>query len=261
MELSEQKIGQIFQEKTKYFRPAYGPISSDKPSLDKGPKDIPATIISLPQPRIDVGPNLWEVLLKRRSNRDYSHVPLPLEELANLLWATQGITDQPFSSWYRTAPSAGALHPVDTYLIVNRVEGLESGIFFLHVQDFSLERKRQGDFSRQIARAALDQDMAREAAVVFVWVAVIHRSRQKYRQRAYRYIYLDCGHIGQNLYLAATAMGLGCCGIAAFFDDEVNNLIEVDGVEETVIYLATVGKRKDLNKKCKMKIDDLVKSL
>ena len=172
MELSEQKIGQIFQEKTKYFRPAYGPISSDKPSLDKGPKDLPATIISLPQPRIDVGPNLWEVLLKRRSIRDYSHVPLPLEELANLLWATQGITDQPFSSWYRTAPSAGALHPIDTYLVVNRVEGLEAGIYFLHVRDFSLERKSQGDFSRQIARAALDQDMAREAAVVFVWVAV-----------------------------------------------------------------------------------------
>lgn len=243
MELSEQKIGQIFQEKTKYFRPAYGPISSDKPSLDKGPKDLPATIISLPQPRIDVGPNLWKVLLKRRSIRAYSHSPLPLEKLSNLLWATQGITDQPFSSWYRTAPSAGALHPIDTYLLVNRVEGLGSGIYFLHVQDFSLERKSQGDFSRQIAQAALDQHIAREAAVVFIWVAVIPRSRQKYRQRAYRYIYLDCGHIGQNLYLAATAMGLGCCGIAAFFDDEVNNLVGVDGQEETAIYLATVGKR------------------
>jgi SagB-type dehydrogenase family enzyme len=104
--------------------------------------------------------------------------------------------------------------------------------------------KNRGDFSLQIAQAALDQDIAREAAVVFVWVAVIDRSRQKYRQRAYRYIYLDCGHIGQNLYLAATAMGLGCCGIAAFFDDEVNNLIEVDGLEETAIYLASVGKKR-----------------
>jgi SagB-type dehydrogenase family enzyme len=103
--------------------------------------------------------------------------------------------------------------------------------------------KNKGDFSLQIAQAALDQDIAREAAVVFVWVAVIHRSRQKYRQRAYRYIYLDCGHIAQNLYLAATAMGLGCCGIAAFFDDEVNNLIEADGLEETAIYLATVGRK------------------
>ena len=243
MELPEQNIGQIFQKKTKYFRPAYGPISADKPSLDISPKPLPSQIISLPQPRIDIGPNLWEVLLKRRSIRDYSHIPLSLQELSTLLWATQGITDQSFSSWYRTAPSAGALHPIDTYLVVNRVEGLKSGIYFLHVLDFSLKRKSQGDFSRQIAHAALDQDIAQEAAVVFVWVAVIHRSRQKYRQRAYRYIYLDCGHIGQNLYLAATAMGLGCCGIAAFFDDEVNSLIEVDGQEETAIYLATVGKR------------------
>jgi SagB-type dehydrogenase family enzyme len=127
--------------------------------------------------------------------------------------------------------------------VVNRVEGLDPGVYFLNVTDFSLERKNKGDFSLPIAQAALDQDIAREAAVVFIWVAVIHRSRQKYRQRAYRYIYLDCGHIAQNLYLAATAMGLGCCGIAAFFDDEVNNLIEADGLEETAIYLATVGKK------------------
>ena len=246
MEPLEQKIGQIFQEKTKYSRSAYGPISSDQPSLDKRPKPLPSPIISLPQPRIDIGPNLWQVLLKRRSIRDYSPIPLSLEELSNLLWATQGITDQSFSSWYRTAPSAGALHPIDTYLVVNRVEGLEAGIYFLHVRDFSLKRKSQGDFSRQIAHAALDQDIAREAAVVFVWVAVIHRSRQKYRQRAYRYIYLDSGHIGQNLYLAATAMGLGCCGIAAFFDDEVNALVEVDGLEETAIYMATLGKKEGI---------------
>ena len=243
MEFSEQEFGLIFQEKTKYFRPGQRPLSSDKPKPGKRSKPLSSATISLSGSRIEAGPDIWEVLLKRRSIRDYSLAPLSLEELANLLWATQGITDQPLSPWYRTAPSAGALHPIDTYLIVNRVEGLESGIYFLDVQDFSLERKGQGDFSRQIAQAALNQDMAREAAVVFVWVAVIRRSLQKYRQRAYRYIYLDCGHIGQNLYLAATAMGMGCCGIAAFFDDEVNNLLGVDGREETAIYLATVGKR------------------
>jgi SagB-type dehydrogenase family enzyme len=108
---------------------------------------------------------------------------------------------------------------------------------------FGLEKKRIGDYSSRIAAAALDQEVARAAAVVFVWVAVIHRSRQKYQQRAYRYIYLDCGHIGQNLYLAATSMDLGCCGIAAFYDDEVNDLVGVDGQEETAVYLAAVGKK------------------
>jgi SagB-type dehydrogenase family enzyme len=239
MDFTGQNIGQTFQQETKYARPSSLARATEKTAEAASPQ-----IISLPSPSLETGPNFWKVLQQRRSIRDYTPAPLTLEELSNLLWATQGITEKAFSPWYRTVPSAGALHPIDTYLVVNRVEGLDPGIYFLNVTDFSLEGKNKGDFSLQIAQAALDQDIAREAAVVFVWVAVIPRSRQKYRQRAYRYIYLDCGHIGQNLYLAATAMGLGCCGIAAFFDDEVNNLIEVDGLEETAIYLASVGEKR-----------------
>jgi len=243
MQFSEQRIGEQFQEQTKYARYSPRQISSAKKSLPRPLKPSSPQLISLSQPHLNIGPNLWEVLLHRRSIREYSKVPLSMEELSNLLWATQGITVNASYPWYRTAPSAGALHPIDTYLVVNRVEGLEAGICFLRVQDFSLEVRNKGDFSRQIARAALDQEMAQAAAVVFVWVAVIGRSRQKYRQRAYRYVYLDCGHLGQNLYLAATAMDLGCCGIAAFYDDEVNELVGVDGHEETAIYLATVARK------------------
>jgi len=238
MEIFEPPIGQRFQQETKYIRPSYLSNSSAKPA-----KTVASRIISLPSPSLEAGMNIGEVFHKRRSIRDYTQVPLTLKELSSLLWATQGITEKAFSPWYRTVPSAGALHPIDTYLVVNRVEGLHPGIYFLDVAGFVLETRKEGDFSLPIARAALEQEMARAAAVVFVWVAVIERSRQKYRQRAYRYIYLDCGHIGQNLYLAATAMGLGCCGIAAFFDDEVNDLVGVDGQEETAIYLATVGKK------------------
>jgi SagB-type dehydrogenase family enzyme len=238
MDFTGQEIGQRFQQETKYARPSSFAGTAGKTAEAASPQ-----IISLPAPSLEAEPNFWKVLQQRRSIRDYTPAPLALKELSNLLWATQGITEKAFSPWYRTVPSAGALHPIDTYLVVNRVEGLDPGLYFLNVTDFSLEMKNSGDFSLQIAQAALDQDIAREAAVVFVWVAVIHRSRQKYRQRAYRYIYLDCGHIAQNLYLAATAMGLGCCGIAAFFDDEVNNLIEADGLEETAIYLATVGRK------------------
>jgi len=243
MELSEQKIGQRFQQETKYVRPTHSPGSLDEMRPVKIPEPSSPKSILLPQPQMDNGASLWKVLLKRRSTRDYSKAPLSISELSNLLWATQGITEEASSPWYRTVPSAGALHPIDTYLVSNRVEGLDSAVYFLNVTGFSLEMKRKGYFPLQIAQAALDQEMAQAAAVVFVWVAVIRRSSQKYRQRAYRYIYLDCGHIAQNLYLAATAMGLGCCGIAAFFDDEVNNLVGVDGQEETAIYLATVGKK------------------
>jgi SagB-type dehydrogenase family enzyme len=238
MESSEQKIGQRFQQGTKYTRP-----SSLAGSAERAAEPVSSRMISLPAPSLETGPNFWKILKRRRSSRDYTLAPLSVSEMSNLLWATQGITQEASSPWYRTVPSAGALHPIDTYLVSNRVDGLDPGVYFLNVTGFSLEMKRKGDFSQQIARAALDQEMAQAAAVVFVWVAVISRSSQKYRQRAYRYIYLDCGHIGQNLYLAATAMGLGCCGIAAFFDDEVNNLVGVDGQEETAIYLATVGKK------------------
>ena len=239
MDSADLPIGQRFQEETKYSRPYLSP------SPERALETVSSRRISLPSPSLRTGPSLWKVLRKRRSIRDYTSHPLTLQELSSLIWATQGVTEKAFAPVYRTAPSAGALHPIDTYLIVHRAEGLEPGIYFLEVADFSLAIRKKGDFSRPIARAALDQDIGQAAAVVFVWVAVIRRSRQKYRQRAYRYIYLDCGHIGQNLYLAATAMNLGCCGIAAFFDDEVNDLIGVDGQEETAIYLAAVGKKEE----------------
>jgi SagB-type dehydrogenase family enzyme len=239
MDSSEQKIGQRFQQETKYFRPSHRAKGQEK----RGERPGRATV-SLPSPPLESGPNFWKVVQKRRSFRDYTDEPLNLQELSTLLWATQGVTEKAFSPWYRTVPSAGALHPIDTYLVVNRAEVFDPGVYLLNVPDYSLELKKGGDFSLPIAQAALEQEMAGSAAVVFVWVAVIERSRQKYRQRAYRYIYLDCGHIAQNLYLAATAMDLGCCGIAAFFDDEVNELVGVDGQEETAIYLATVGKKR-----------------
>jgi SagB-type dehydrogenase family enzyme len=238
MDSTDLKIGERFQEETKYFRPSAVSTRPDQKSGSFAPRTI-----SLPPPEISADPGLWEVLRKRRSTREYSQEPLSLQELANLLWAIQGVTVKAPAPWFRTAPSAGALHPIDTYLIANRTTGLASGIYRLKVEEFALESKKIGDFSVRIAEAALDQDIARKAAVVFVWVAVIQRSRQKYRQRAYRYIYLDSGHLVQNLYLAATAMDLGCCAIAAFFDEEVNQIVGVDGTEETAVYLATIGKK------------------
>lgn len=240
MEDSLFNIGELFQEKTKYFRSVHKtplPLGKKTP-----PHDLTITTFSLPKPFFDQAVDFGEILQRRRSIRDYQQTPLSLKELANLLWATQGLTGRRPSPWYRTVPSAGALHPIDTYIIVHRVEELPAGIYFFRVAEFSLQEIKRGDFSSQITRAALGQEMVMNAAVVFIWVAVIARSRQKYRQRAYRYIYLDCGHIGQNLYLAATAMNLGCCSIGAFFDDEVNTLLDIDGQEETTIYLASVGK-------------------
>ncbi len=238
MRRTANTIGRRFQEETKYARSLRGGIPA--PPLSRGgQKTIP-----LEKVLMDKTPALWELLSRRRSVRNYALAPLSAGEISRLIWAAQGVTQAADSPSYRTAPSAGALHPIDTYLIVNRVEGLEPGIYFLNVPAFALEMRNRGDFSPRIAAAALEQPAVKEAAVIFLWAAVIHRCAQKYRERAYRYIYLDCGHICQNVYLAATAMDLGCCGIAAFFDDEVNAILGVDGQEETVIYLAAVGKKR-----------------
>ena len=130
---------------------------------------------------------------------------------------------------------------METYLFLRAVEGLEPGIYHFRAHVFDLELLKKGDYSRELTDAALGQMIVMGAQVTFIWSAVVERSRWKYRQRAYRYVYLDAGHIAQNLYLAAEALGLGACTIGALFDDRVNSIIGVDGIEETVIYMATVG--------------------
>ncbi len=116
------------------------------------------------------------------------------------------------------------------------------GIYHFYIPRHLLEVLAQGTLGGDLAEAALGQDMVRTASVVLIWTAVVQRSKWKYGERGYRYIYLDAGHIGQNLYLAATALELGCCTIGALFDDEVNRLIGVDGKAETVVYMGAVGK-------------------
>jgi SagB-type dehydrogenase family enzyme len=142
---------------------------------------------------------------------------------------------------FRACPSAGALYPVETYLVLNDVEMIEAGIYHYSVPDHSLEQLQKGDFRLKIAQAALDQDMAYAANAVFVWTSLFARAKWKYEQRAYRYVYLDAGHIAQNLALAAVALSLGTCQIAALYDEEVNALLEIDGNEESVLYMSVVG--------------------
>ena len=232
-------IGQNFQQLTKYDRdsmPRRGRIAGQ--SSQKRNR-VPLREFAPPPPLTTGGLPLWDAIQRRRSIRSYSKKPLALAHLVQLLWATQGITSP--SQGYRSAPSAGALYPSETYLVVNQIEGLEAGLYHYEPANAALRLLGKGNLGSQLARAALGQPMMEEAGVVFAWTAVIARNARKYAERAYRYIYLDTGHIAQNLYLAATALGLGCCAAAAFFDDEINNLLDVDGQEETVIYLASVG--------------------
>ncbi len=242
-EKQKKGIGDVYQESTKYYRNAMpmGRLkASSRPPLYKTYSD-PLKIIMLPEPELKGGTGLWEVLLSRRSMRNYTGKPIDLRSLSQLLWAAQGVTARMGMYLLRTAPSAGALYPVETYLVVHGVEELEQGVYHYQVSDASLEFLSSGDYTRQMTAAALNQPIATMASVVFAWTACVGRSKWKYKERAYRYIYLDAGHICENLYLASAAMGLGCCAIGALYDDEVNEILGIDGKEETVVYLATVG--------------------
>jgi SagB-type dehydrogenase family enzyme len=185
---------------------------------------------------------LWEVLRQRRSVRRFLDEPLREGELSLLLWAAQGVTQSGRGLSLRTAPSAGALYPVETYLVIHAVEGIDSGVYHYAVEEHALEQLKTGDFRMQTARAALDQEIAYRANVVFIWTALFERSKWKYRQRAYRYVYLDAGHIAQNVALGAVALELGSCQVAALYDEEANALLGVDGIEESPVYMTVVGK-------------------
>jgi SagB-type dehydrogenase family enzyme len=178
----------------------------------------------------------------RRSVRNYTGKPVTAAELSQLLWATQGVTTGSGSRGLRAAPSAGALYPVETYAVIHAVDDFEPGVYHYDVEQHQLEQIKLGDFRAAMQKAAMDQDIAARAGVVFTWSAVFNRCKFDYGQRAYRYIYLDAGHIAQNLALASVALGLASCPIAAFYDDELNAIVGLDGEEESVIYMTVVGR-------------------
>jgi SagB-type dehydrogenase family enzyme len=191
--------------------------------------------------------DFWQSVKERRSLRDYVEQPITQEQLAGLLWASQGVTSVQQHFAFRAAPSAGALYPVETYVAVNRVEEVPPGIWHFQVPDFSLELIAPGDFRRSLVLAGLNQHFLGTAAVVFIWTGILGRALWKYRQRAVRYLFLDAGHICGNLHLAATALGLGCCPVAAFFDKEVEEIVHANPEEEVAVYLAAVGRLADKN--------------
>ncbi|MBM3296921.1 MAG: SagB/ThcOx family dehydrogenase [Candidatus Aminicenantes bacterium] len=240
-----ESYGDQFQSLSKYQRgrlPAGRLDWARRPPAFKSYPGAPRVALPPPDPAASLARPLGDALRARRSVRSYSPRSLSTAELSTLLWASQGISRLEQGFAFRTAPSAGALYPIETYVSAQNVAGLEAGLYHHDVREHALELVRPGDPRHSLARAALDQDFLAAAPAVFVWTAVFARSKWKYRQRAYRYVYLDAGHIAQNLALAAVALGLGSCQIAALYDDEVNGLLGLDGVEESVVYMSAVGR-------------------
>jgi SagB-type dehydrogenase family enzyme len=234
--------GDVFQKETKYRRGELTGRSRDSGDEPKAFKTFPeAGRISLPEPARQGGPPLWDIIQKRQSCRRFKRAAMPLADLSQLLWATQGVTRVAGGFAFRAAPSAGALYPVETYLAVHNVESLGRGIYHYGVLNHALDLLRPGDVREAVASAALDQGFTAEAAVVLIWTAVFGRTKRKYGQRGYRYVYLDAGHIGQAAAAAAVGLGFGSCQIAALYDDESSALVGADGTGESVIYMTAVG--------------------
>ncbi len=236
-------FGDDFQRLSKYTRHTLKGRSLDwenKPPLYKKCPD--AELFKLSEPDRKEGQPLYEVLKQRRSVRNYSSAAGAEKNLSQILWAAQGITLSTAHHQFRAAPSAGGLFPIETYCAINKVEGFKPGIYHYQVPYHALALVKEGSFGLDLAQAALGQKMLRDADFNLVWTAMIERSKWKYEQRAYRYIYLDAGHIAQNAALAAVSCGLGSCQIGAFFDEEANQVIGLDGEYEFVIYMSSFGK-------------------
>lgn len=242
-------IGKEFMERTRY---KYLEESDQNKGLPQPPLELGLEegqkIIPLPAPNdLKLGHvDLREVLENRRSVRAYSEQPLTMEEISWLLWSCQGVKEviaRPAT--LRTVPSAGARHPFETYLLVNRVEGLEPGLYrFLAIEHKLAVVNLEEGLADRVAEACYRQRFVATCAVTFIFTAVAYRTYWRYGDRGYRYIHLDAGHACQNLYLAAEAIGCGACAVGAFFDEKINRILDLDGVEQFVIYVATAGKKK-----------------
>ncbi len=194
---------------------------------------------ALPKPKLRGKMSTEEALHRRRSVREYRKEALSLQEVSQLLWAAQGITKRP--EGFRTAPSAGATYPLELYLIAGNLKGLQAGIYRYIPERHSLVRTVATDVRAKLCRASLGQPWVREAPVTLAIAAIYERTAHRYGKRAKRYVQIEVGHVGQNIYLQAESLGLATVAVGAFDDSEVKKILRLRGEEEP-LYLMPVGR-------------------
>ena len=198
----------------------------------------PDGAVILPAPRSEGGVSVEEALWKRRSARIYAEVPLMLADVGQVLWAAQGVTDE---RGYRTAPSAGALYPLEVYVVAGNVADFEPGIYHYRPGDHLLVRVSGGDRRADLRAAAADQAPVGEAPATLVIAAVQERTTRKYGDRGIRYVAMEAGHAAENVYLQAEALDLSTVAIGAFDDDRVREVLMLPE-NMTPLYLMPVGR-------------------
>lgn len=192
--------------------------------------------------------NLIQNIENRKSHRQYKDEPLTLEELSFLLWASQGVKsvyerNNKSYATLRTVPSGGARHPFETYLLINNVTELKRGLYrYLAIEHKLMFIGELENQSEKIIDATLGQKFTGKAAAVFIWSCIAYRGEWRYNIAAHKAMLLDAGHICQNLYLACEGIKAGTCAIAAYDQEKVDKIIDVDGENEFSVYLSPVGK-------------------
>lgn len=193
-----------------------------------------ASTVALPNPAVTGVLAMESALRNRRSVRDFAPQPLTLTEVSQLLWAGQGITG---AGGKRTAPSAGALYPLELYLVAGNVSALANGVYKYHPREHALSRAADGDQRAALASAAFGQDWVNEGAAVIVVAAAYGRTTRKYGQRGIRYVHMEAGHAAQNIHLQAVALNLGTVVVGAFDDDKVKKIIRLPDDEQPLCML------------------------
>lgn len=201
-------LGGLFLMSATRLSPATGPACAGR--------------IMLPKPEIVAGMAVESALRSRRSVRDFEGTPLSLAQVSQMVWAAQGTTSP---EGYRTAPCAGALYPLDLYLVTGDVTGLSPGVYLCHPREHNLEKVAAEDRRRELSDAALAQGWIGRAAAVIVLTAVYRRTLSKYGERGRRYVHFEAGHAAQNVYLQATSLGLSTTTVGAFRDEDVNAVL------------------------------------
>lgn len=181
-----------------------------------------------------------EAIQKRRSIREFKRDKIAFDDLGKILWSAMGY--QNLSSGGRTAPSAGACYPLLSYAAIGKdgIEGIEEGLYFYFFRDHSLKKRLDGDLRQELSQAALNQDFISVAPVSIIFTAVMSLTTDSYGERGIRYVYIDLGHAAQNVYLQASAMGLGTVAVGAYHDSKVAEILSLPR-EEIPLYIMPIG--------------------
>jgi len=188
--------------------------------------------------------SLRKAINDRKSEREFLvDKSITLGALSYLLWATQGVKEADAMDTFKTVPSAGARHPLETFLLVQRVQDLGAGLYrYIGPSHQIPNLQAADDITESVAATCLQPELLQNSVVTFIWTAVAYRMTWRYSDRGYRYIHLEAGHVGQNLYLASQLVGCSVCTTAAFNDDDLNRVLRIDGSDHFAVYMGAIGK-------------------